>query len=57
MNPAFDITPQELVTGIVTERGIIRPPYAENMPKYYKLDVRSSAPWLIRSPTRTQFFP
>jgi methylthioribose-1-phosphate isomerase len=27
-NPAFDITPAELITAIVTERGIFRPPYA-----------------------------
>jgi methylthioribose-1-phosphate isomerase len=26
-NPAFDVTPAELVTAIVTERGVIRPPY------------------------------
>ena len=26
-NPAFDVTPHELVTAIVTERGVIRPPY------------------------------
>ena len=26
-NPAFDITPGELITGIVTERGVVRPPY------------------------------
>jgi methylthioribose-1-phosphate isomerase len=26
-NPAFDVTPAELVTAIVTERGITRPPY------------------------------
>lgn len=25
-NPAFDVTPAELVTGIVTERGLVRPP-------------------------------
>ncbi len=28
-NPAFDVTPASLVTAIVTERGIVRPPYAE----------------------------
>ncbi len=28
-NPAFDVTPAELVTAIVTDRGILRPPYAE----------------------------
>jgi methylthioribose-1-phosphate isomerase len=27
LNPAFDITPAELVTAIVTERGILRPPF------------------------------
>lgn len=26
-NPAFDVTPAELVTAIITERGIVRPPY------------------------------
>ncbi len=26
-NPAFDVTPAELITGIVTDRGVLRPPY------------------------------
>jgi methylthioribose-1-phosphate isomerase len=26
-NPAFDVTPAELVTAIITERGIVRPPF------------------------------
>ncbi len=30
-NPAFDVTPNELVTAIITDRGIIRPPYAETL--------------------------
>jgi methylthioribose-1-phosphate isomerase len=30
-NPAFDITPHRYITGIVTERGILRPPYAESL--------------------------
>jgi len=30
-SPAFDITPHELVTGIVTERGIHRPPYTDSL--------------------------
>ncbi|MEZ5319889.1 MAG: S-methyl-5-thioribose-1-phosphate isomerase [Vicinamibacterales bacterium] len=30
-NPAFDVTPHELVTGIITERGIARPPYTESL--------------------------
>lgn len=31
LNPAFDITPPELVTGIVTDRGVVNPPLAENI--------------------------
>ncbi len=30
-NPAFDITPHRLVTAIVTEAGIVRPPFEENL--------------------------
>ena len=31
LNPAFDITPPELVTGIVTDRGLVGQPLAENI--------------------------
>jgi methylthioribose-1-phosphate isomerase len=30
-NPAFDVTPAELVSAIITERGIAYPPYAESL--------------------------
>jgi len=30
-NPAFDVTPAKLITGIVTEYGVIRPPYQKNI--------------------------
>jgi methylthioribose-1-phosphate isomerase len=30
-NPAFDVTPAQYVTAIVTERGIARPPYRESL--------------------------
>lgn len=30
-NPAFDITPHRLVTGIVTENGVVSPPFVENL--------------------------
>lgn len=39
-NPAFDITPHELVTAIVTERGIARPPYRRSLAKLLKGEVR-----------------
>ena len=31
-NPAFDVTPAEYITGIITENGIVRPPFIENIP-------------------------
>lgn len=31
LNPAFDITPNELISAWVTERGIIRPPFTQNL--------------------------
>ena len=34
-NPAFDVTDHELVTGIVTEKGICYPPYAESLEKLF----------------------
>jgi methylthioribose-1-phosphate isomerase len=32
-NPAFDVTPAELVTAIVTEVGVHLPPYVESLPR------------------------
>ena len=32
-NPAFDVTPPELITGIITEKGVIKPPYEETIRK------------------------
>ena len=36
INPAFDMTPPELVTGIITEAGIAKPPYAESIKKLFE---------------------
>lgn len=30
-NPAFDITPARLVTAMVTDRGVVRPPFGDNL--------------------------
>jgi methylthioribose-1-phosphate isomerase len=35
-NPAFDVTPHDLVTAIITERGIARPPYNKSLPRVVK---------------------
>ena len=31
LNPAFDVTPPELVTGIVTDRGVAGPPFVDSL--------------------------
>jgi methylthioribose-1-phosphate isomerase len=35
-NPAFDVTPSDLISGIVTERGIIRAPYGETIRRLFE---------------------
>jgi methylthioribose-1-phosphate isomerase len=30
-NPAFDVTPAELVSALITERGVARAPYAQSL--------------------------
>jgi methylthioribose-1-phosphate isomerase len=30
-NPAFDVTDHDLIAGIITEKGIARPPYTESL--------------------------
>ena len=35
-NPAFDVTPHENITAIVTERGIVRAPFEENLKKLFQ---------------------
>jgi methylthioribose-1-phosphate isomerase len=35
-NPAFDVTPNRYITGIITERGIFRAPYSESLPRAFQ---------------------
>ncbi len=35
-NPAFDVTPHRLVSGIITERGIVRPPFDEGLRRLFE---------------------
>ena len=35
-NPAFDVTPHHLIAGIITERGICRPPYIESLRRVFE---------------------
>ena len=38
-NPAFDVTPHQLIAGIITERGIFRPPYTESLARAFEHDA------------------
>ena len=35
-NPAFDVTPNELITAIITEKGVVRQPYDEGIRKLFE---------------------
>jgi methylthioribose-1-phosphate isomerase len=35
-NPAFDVTPHQYIAGIITERGIFRPPYIESLKRAFE---------------------
>lgn len=37
INPAFDVTPNELIAGIITEKGILRAPYEESIKKAFEM--------------------
>ena len=36
INPGFDVTPNELITGIITEVGILKPPYEKSILEAFK---------------------
>jgi methylthioribose-1-phosphate isomerase len=40
-NPAFDVTPHDLIAGIITEKGVARAPYAESLRKMFE-DVKGA---------------
>ena len=39
-NPAFDVTPHGLITAIITERGVVRPPYAKSLARLLGTETR-----------------
>lgn len=38
-NPAFDVTPNHLITAIITEKGIVKPDFRENIPLLFNESV------------------
>ena len=44
-NPAFDVTPHHLIAGIITERGVLRPPYTDSLRRAFEPETAApSAP-------------
>lgn len=41
-NPAFDITPAKLISGIITEKGLLRPPYRKSIGRFCFGSIGSS---------------
>ncbi|HEX3281807.1 MAG TPA: S-methyl-5-thioribose-1-phosphate isomerase [Pyrinomonadaceae bacterium] len=42
-NPAFDVTPNELITAIITDRGVARAPYVESLSKLKADSVKATS--------------
>ena len=42
-NPAFDVTPHELITAIITDKGVARAPFVEGLRKLVENESKSSA--------------
>lgn len=40
-NPAFDVTPQRYLAGIITENGVVQPPFRENLPRTGELKLNN----------------
>src|SRR6185503_19005400 len=38
-NPAFDVTPNHLITAIITDKGVARPPYTESLKQLFGQDL------------------
>jgi len=36
INPAFDMTPPELISGIITEKGVVKAPFKESIKKLFE---------------------
>ena len=43
LNPAFDITPAELVTGIITDKGVVGQPLEDNLRAKFAVEATNSA--------------
>jgi methylthioribose-1-phosphate isomerase len=35
-NPAFDVTPHQFITAIITDKGVARPPFVKSLKQLFK---------------------
>lgn len=42
-NPAFDVTPADLIEGIVTEKGVMSPPYSESLSVFGRVPPKGNS--------------
>ena len=40
-NPAFDVTPNHLITAIITDKGVARAPYTESLKQIFEGAIRA----------------
>jgi methylthioribose-1-phosphate isomerase len=40
-NPAFDLTPPNLITGIITEKGVLKPPFEKSISEAFGIDEQA----------------
>jgi methylthioribose-1-phosphate isomerase len=43
-HPAFDVTPHSLIQGLITEAGVLRPPYWRSIPEALEMAPKPSSP-------------
>jgi methylthioribose-1-phosphate isomerase len=42
-NPAFDVTPNDLIAAIITDKGVARAPYTESLKAFFESEVKEGA--------------
>jgi methylthioribose-1-phosphate isomerase len=51
-NPAFDVTPHRYIAAIITERGILRPPYGPALAEAVQTAEQGALASATRAPSR-----
>lgn len=49
-HPAFDAMPHTLINAIITEQGVVRPPFAASLPRFFAVVVAGPRLGDVRMP-------